>query len=339
MSKISVIVAVYNAEKYLRKCMDSLTAQTLKDIQIVCVDDASTDSSPQMLEAYAQRDRRIRIIRLGKNHGQAYARNQGIKIADGELITAVDADDWLAPDALEQAAKVFEAHPDTDCVLFNVKYVYEDGRSHGYSWRYATDQYPPLPDGSFEVMSGYDAFVASLDWQIHGWSVDRAELFRKYPYDDTCRFYSDDNTPHLHFLASREVRCCHGVYYYRQNAASATHYVGVGRMDWMRAADSLRRQLRMLRMPEKVMQIWEWERWKIIVGCYWFYFLHWRELSAEDCKYCIDEIRNAWLKVDMPRLKGRPIWKLGWFPFPRHWHLFRMEERLYFILRWIAGRR
>lgn len=339
MSKVTVLMAVYNAAGYLRESLGSLLRQTLTDIQVVCVDDASTDSSLQILEGYAAKDRRVKVMHLTENHGQAYARNRALTIADGEFITMLDADDWLAADALEQAVAVFEAHPLTDCVLMDLKLTDRPGGdAEDYDWHYPEGKTRRHDDGSFEVMSGHDAFMASLDWGIHGVTMDRAWLYRKYPYDDSCRFYSDDNTARIHFLASREVRCCKGRYYYRQVAGSVSHHVGVGRMDWMRAADSMRRQLRAMDMGDEVLDIWEWERWKVIVGCYWFFFVHRRQFSASDRRYCMGEIRKAWQGVDARRLKGRPVWKPGWCPLPGHWLLFRLEETVYFSLRRLAGK-
>ena len=101
--KVTVLVAVYNAEKYIRKCLDSLIEQTLTDIQVVCVDDASTDNSLFILNEYAKKDNRIEIIALTENHGQAYARNQGLVKAKGQYVCFLDSDDWMSADCLEKA--------------------------------------------------------------------------------------------------------------------------------------------------------------------------------------------------------------------------------------------
>ena len=79
MPKVSVLVAVYNAEPFLSKCLDSLVNQTLKDIQIICVDDASIDGSLALLRDYAARDSRIEVITLQANQGQAHARNVALQ--------------------------------------------------------------------------------------------------------------------------------------------------------------------------------------------------------------------------------------------------------------------
>lgn len=109
--KISIIVPVYNCAKYLHQCMESLINQTLKEIEIICINDGSTDNSAQILQEYAQKDPRIKIINK-ENGGQALARNIGIDIADGEYIGFVDSDDWVSLDFFEKlynAAQKYDA--------------------------------------------------------------------------------------------------------------------------------------------------------------------------------------------------------------------------------------
>ena len=193
--QFSLLVAVYNAERYLSACLDSLVGQTLRDIQIICIDDASTDNSWNILQRYAERDCRIELIRLDTNAGQAHARNEGLRRARGRYIGFVDSDDWLSPDCLQQALETFAQHPQTGCVLLRTIYSYQDG-----SWK-------PYPMEPFAAMPGEEAFVKSLTWKIHGIYVVRADIHRRFPYDESARAYSDDNTTRLHYLASTEVRC------------------------------------------------------------------------------------------------------------------------------------
>ena len=101
MAKVSIIVPVYNVEKYLRKCLDSLINQTLKEIEIICVNDGSKDNSPKILEEYAKKDNRIIVINQ-ENAGLSVARNSGIDIAKGEYIGFVDSDDWVDLDFFEK---------------------------------------------------------------------------------------------------------------------------------------------------------------------------------------------------------------------------------------------
>lgn len=93
--KISIIIPVYNVAKYLSKCLESLSNQTLKDIEILCVDDHSTDNSLEILNDFASKDSRIKIINLENNQGQGFARNKALEEAKGEFIGFVDSDDYV----------------------------------------------------------------------------------------------------------------------------------------------------------------------------------------------------------------------------------------------------
>ena len=105
LPKVSVIVPVYNMERYLRKCLESLICQTLKDIEIIVVNDGSADASAQIIAEYALRDGRIRVVDR-KNGGLSMARNSGMGVATGEYIGFVDADDWVEKDMF---ARMYEA--------------------------------------------------------------------------------------------------------------------------------------------------------------------------------------------------------------------------------------
>ena len=95
MIKLSVIVPVYNVELYLRECLDSIINQTLKDIEIICIDDCSSDNSYGILEEYSKKDNRIIIFRNQENMSAGPSRNIGIRVSQGEYITFVDSDDFL----------------------------------------------------------------------------------------------------------------------------------------------------------------------------------------------------------------------------------------------------
>lgn len=96
--KVSIIVPIYNVEKYLDRCMESLLNQTLEDIEIIMVDDGSPDNCPKMCDEYAKKDKRVKVIHK-KNGGLGYARNSGLDIATGEYVAFVDSDDYTDLDA------------------------------------------------------------------------------------------------------------------------------------------------------------------------------------------------------------------------------------------------
>ena len=127
MIKVSVIVAVYNAEKYLEKCIDSLLYQTLEEIEIIAVDDGSTDSSSAILVEYAKRSSKLKYF-IKENGGAADARNCGLTLACGQYIGYVDSDDFVNPDMFETMYnKAIERGSDiVECNLHHTYAVRED---------------------------------------------------------------------------------------------------------------------------------------------------------------------------------------------------------------------
>ncbi len=102
MNLISVVVPVYNAGPYLRQCLDSIAAQTYSHMEVILVDDASTDGSGQICKEYAERDERFQYVRFPANRGPSAARNEGVGRAAGAFLSFVDADDYVEPDLLEK---------------------------------------------------------------------------------------------------------------------------------------------------------------------------------------------------------------------------------------------
>ena len=102
MNLISVVVPVYNAGPYLRQCLDSIAAQTYSHMEVILVDDASTDGSGQICKEYAERDERFQYVRFPANRGPTAARNEGVGRAAGAFLSFVDADDYVEPDLLEK---------------------------------------------------------------------------------------------------------------------------------------------------------------------------------------------------------------------------------------------
>lgn len=99
---ISVLVPVYNVEPYLAQCLESICSQTLRELEIVCVDDASTDGSLSILREFAERDPRVKVVQAPENGGLSRSRNLAMSHAVGEYLFLVDSDDWLETDLLEE---------------------------------------------------------------------------------------------------------------------------------------------------------------------------------------------------------------------------------------------
>lgn len=334
MVKVTVLVAVYNSGAYLRECLESLMAQSFKDFQAVCVDDASTDNSWQILQEYAGKDSRFEVIHLDKNGGQAKARNVALSKARGVYTCFLDSDDFLSPDALESVVARFEEKQDFDCVLFRCLYLYpEERRLEAYAME------------PFVSMSGQEAFVESLTWKIHGIYAVKTAIHQKYPYDDSLHSYSDDNTTRLHYLASREVSSCNGIYYYRQHGASVTHHVSLERLDYLKANAIMKQTLLRLEVDEELIGLYENHRWLNVVGLYQFAVMHRSSFSMDEWKEGMQVIRTAWASIETRRLDARNHIKWGyllcrssWMPLEWGWRLFRWEEDTYYLLRKIFHR-
>ena len=99
--KISIIIPVFNTEQYLKQCFDSVINQTLKDIEIICINDGSTDNSVNIIKQYQQKDNRFVFVNFFEHKGVSDAKNEGIKIAKGKYITFVDSDDWVSKDYIK----------------------------------------------------------------------------------------------------------------------------------------------------------------------------------------------------------------------------------------------
>ncbi|MGI6078424.1 MAG: glycosyltransferase [Fastidiosipilaceae bacterium] len=121
---VSILVPVYNTEEYLRQCLDSLINQTLKDIEIICVNDGSTDNSPKILNEYAQKDGRVKIVNKS-NGGLPSARNAGIDVARGEYVGFVDSDDYVEPNMFKKLYTTAKQH-NSEVVVCGAKAIPEN---------------------------------------------------------------------------------------------------------------------------------------------------------------------------------------------------------------------
>ena len=124
--KISVVIPIYNAEEYLEECLESVVGQTLRDIEIICINDGSTDNSAKICEKYAKKDKRIIFVST-ENKGPGAARNTGLGFAKGEFIGFVDSDDWIDLDFYE---KLYTAAVETDADIATGGIVRKDDRRH-----------------------------------------------------------------------------------------------------------------------------------------------------------------------------------------------------------------
>lgn len=156
MPKISVIVPVYNSEKYIRRCVDSILSQTYLDFELLIINDGSTDRTREICDEYAVKDCRVRVFHKN-NGGVSYARNIGLDNAKGEWVTFVDSDDWVSNSYLYNLLSHIDS---VDLVISYAEIVYSTGkrRKENYGSKIITDKYDVL-------------FVENdLNWHTSPWS-------------------------------------------------------------------------------------------------------------------------------------------------------------------------
>ena len=164
--KVSVIIPVYNAEDYLRQCLDSVCSQTLQEIEIICVDDGSADQSLRILKEYAAKDSRISVLEQ-ENAGAGAARNKGLAAAEGTYLSFLDSDDFFEPEMLEKAVGRLE-EDQADFVVFRCdQYLNDQNAYKKVRYTLKADTLPPYRPFTYNQITGniFRTFV--------GWAWDK----------------------------------------------------------------------------------------------------------------------------------------------------------------------
>lgn len=217
MKTISVIVPVYNVEKYLEECLESICSQTLNDIDVICIDDASTDNSYNLLSELQKRYSFLRVYRNQKNMGLSYTRNVGFSYAMGKYIMYVDSDDYLSKDCLRDLYQKAE-NEELDVLYFD---VLEFENNQTCEKRIHKMQYA--------VTSGVELMTQFISNQEMYGSVWSAIYRKKYLEENNIRFingilHEDISYTFSALINAKRASCLNKiVYYYRQRSESILH--------------------------------------------------------------------------------------------------------------------
>ena len=202
---LTVVIPVYNVERYLKRCIESVLAQEWKDYEIILVDDGSTDHSPQICDDYVKAYDFISVIHK-ENGGLSEARNTGISHVKGEYVYFPDSDDWIEPDAFMALAEVLESQK-FDIISFNREFVKGE-----------EDAIVSEPEVT-QVFEGKDAFVQCLKHSyITGFANDK--IYRKSLFIDNNilfpkgKYYEDLGTNYKLFLSAKKVYATNQKYYH-----------------------------------------------------------------------------------------------------------------------------
>ena len=215
MAEVSIIVPVYQVERYLRQCVESILAQTFTDFELILVDDGSKDASGQICDEYAGKDSRVRAVHQ-QNGGLSAARNRGLDLADGAYFMFVDSDDFIEPTMVECLYRSLLSE-DADIAACNFLCFYEGGKGQDFS--------TALPH---EVLSGWEIFYERKNDRSHGfWTVAWNKLYKKSAFPRlrfrVGRYHEDEFWANdLYQRSIKVVTIPQCLYHYRQRGSSIT---------------------------------------------------------------------------------------------------------------------
>lgn len=214
--KVSIIIPVYNVEKYIARCLDSVINQTYQNLEIIVVNDVTPDNSMAIVDEYAARDSRIRIVNNPRNMGLMMTRKSGYSVVRGDYLTFLDSDDYLPLNAIELLVTKAQS-TNADIVSGNVKFIKKEGPEEILKNR--------LPYGN-DAEGVYKAMLCQQFPHILCSKLFKASLFLQHEYvsyenminaEDVCLFYQIvGNCKHIECVTE-------SVYYYMENPSSATH--------------------------------------------------------------------------------------------------------------------
>ena len=240
--KISVILSAYNEEKFIRKAIESVVNQTLKDIEIIIINDGSTDNTLEIINSYADKDSRIVVIDQ-ENIGLGASRNKGMKIAQGEYVTFLDGDDWFREDAFEIAYNEATAK-DTDITMYQmINYDDETGRVYENDWFNLNNLDESFDDVVFSPLKTkdflFDLSVSSCQ------KIYRNSFLKSIDASFPEGIYFEDMPFFFYvYLKAERISIIRKHFYYRRkHNLSITHVVDANYLDTVEAGCELMRRM------------------------------------------------------------------------------------------------
>ena len=215
MPKISIIVPVYNVENYLDVCLDSIIAQSYKDFEVICVNDGSTDSSPDILERYSKFDKRIKVFHIEKN-GVLDTRNYGMEHITGEYTMFVDSDDWISHLMLERLHNNITAF-NSDFNFCGVRTINNVTRDTSIWQLYTPEEFKSyIKTPYFNEAEVHPEFIYKIHFVVWG-KLYKSEFVKKFRFIHDKIF--EDNPFFVEcYLAAKRISYDHApLYYYRRN--------------------------------------------------------------------------------------------------------------------------
>ena len=210
--KISIIIPVYNTEKYLSECLDSLVYQSFDDFEIICIDDASTDTSVSILESYSQKFDMIKTICLKTNRGQANARNVGLENAKGKYIYFLDSDDKLIDNNSLRIMYEYAEKKNVDCITFDSEIIYENEELKLKNRNVKVLTYE-MPEGIYDGKDFFEGMVNSRCFSVAVWK----QFWKKDYFLNKKILFEENTSPIEDLLFTFEAICSAEKIYYLKN--------------------------------------------------------------------------------------------------------------------------
>lgn len=217
MPKVSIIVPIYNTEKYLCQCLNSISIQTYSDFEVILVNDGSTDGSSSICRSFEHEDCRFRYVQT-PNRGLSAARNTGISLATGKYICLIDSDDWIEQNLLSEIIPSLERH-NADVAIF---WYYRNDTLSNKETRPNDVPYEEKEITKTEALDG----IINETFGSYAWNkIYRKELFSTIEYPEEIKYCEDVATTHKLILSASKIILSNKIlYHYRtNNASSLTH--------------------------------------------------------------------------------------------------------------------
>ena len=240
--KVSIIVPVYNSEKYLKDCLDSLVNQTLKDIEIIVIDDASSDNSLEILKDYESKyPNKIRVYANTKNLGQGATRNKGIKLATGEYIGFLDSDDYVNFNMYAKMYEMAKKNDDPEIVTTGLVFVKNND--------YLANSFKGISQTNGSIISVFDNPSAILDESPSVCNkLFRSDMIKNAPFIEKKMWEDIAFTYAKMFKANKILRFNDADYFYRRRAnegvSSQNNQFNIHLFDIFEVNDFLEKELR-----------------------------------------------------------------------------------------------
>lgn len=311
---ISIIVPIYNVEKYLDQCLKSIVNQTYRNFEIILVDDGSLDSCPEKCEQWAQKDSRIKVIHK-ENAGLGFARNSGLDIAQGKYVVFIDSDDYVDTKMIE---KLYQQIDDADVIYCGLNRLYPDGTTEAVEMLYSgeTFEQPDVVDkillrmlGNVPEKDDGKVFYMSVWHALYSNDLIREHHIR---FPSEREFMCEDIAFHVDFLCcAAKAKCIpDNLYYYRYNPGSLSTKLDPVR--FLRIKDMH------LKLADKLSRNMELKRFYVIENG-WF-------LSLSRGQIVSVVRRNGWKALDdVKKITSDPLVQEALTVFPYHKNPFKRK--------------